>query len=189
MKKIMIALAALLPVFVGCKQNTAATQERDFHFSGDEVNVAASSPIARELVVEPVSAGVYDASFRTVGTVRPMAGRMAEVAVPFAGRITRSFVRLGDRVRAGQPVFEMSSPDFKKAHKGDKRFSSMRGNPNKSAVNWATENGMRWIRIEEKKTAQAARQQVRSEVLQAYNAYEAARLAAAAHLRAALGIE
>ena len=115
MKKIMIALAALLPVFVGCKQNTAATQEKDFHFSGDEVNVAASSPIARELVVEPVSAGAYDASFRTVGTVRPMAGRMAEVAVPFAGRITRSFVRLGDRVRAGQPVFEMSSPDFYEA--------------------------------------------------------------------------
>ena len=115
MKKILLTLAALLPVFAGCRQNTAATAEKEFTFSGDEVRVLASSPIARELVVEPVGASSYDASFRTVGSVRPMAGRMAEVAVPFAGRITRALVRLGDQVRAGQPLFEMSSPDFYEA--------------------------------------------------------------------------
>ena len=45
----------------------------------------------------------------------------------------------------------MSIADFKASHKG---FGNMQGNPNKKAINWATENGMRWIRIEEKKTAQ-----------------------------------
>lgn len=115
MKKIIFTLAALLPVFAGCRQNTAATTEKEFTFTGDEVRVRASSPIAGRLVVEPVSAGSYDASFHTVGSVRPMAGRMAEVAVPFAGRITRALVRLGDQVRAGQPIFEMSSPDFYEA--------------------------------------------------------------------------
>jgi len=51
----------------------------------------------------------------------------------------------------------MSIADFKAAHKGDKAFSKMmkmQGTPNKDAINWATENGMRWIRIEEKKAAQ-----------------------------------
>ena len=48
----------------------------------------------------------------------------------------------------------MSIEDFKKAHKGEKEFSRMRGIPNEAAVNWATDNGMRWIKIEEKGTPQ-----------------------------------
>ena len=61
MKKLLFTLAALLPVFAGCRQNTAATTEKEFTFTGDEVRVLASSPIAGKLVVEPVSAGAYDA--------------------------------------------------------------------------------------------------------------------------------
>ena len=49
----------------------------------------------------------------------------------------------------------MSLKDFKKAHKGDKRFSRIQGNPNVEAINWATDNGYRWIKIEEKKKGQS----------------------------------
>lgn len=44
--------------------------------------------------------------------------------------------------------------DFVKDHKGDKRFSKIKGIPNPDAINWATENGMRWIQIQEKEDAQ-----------------------------------
>lgn len=48
----------------------------------------------------------------------------------------------------------MSLADFKIAHKGDSRFSRIQNNPNAAALNWATENGYRWIKIEEKKRGQ-----------------------------------
>ena len=49
----------------------------------------------------------------------------------------------------------MSLADFKKQHKGDKRFSRIKNNPNAAALNWATDNGYRWIKIEEKKRGQS----------------------------------
>ena len=49
----------------------------------------------------------------------------------------------------------MSLADFKKQHKGDKRFSRIKNNPNVAALNWATDNGCRWIKIEEKKRGQS----------------------------------
>ena len=103
---------ALLPVLAGCRGQESSVPARDFDFDGDDVVVRADSPVARELKVEAVSAVPFDASFRTVGSVEPMAGHLAEVAVPFAGRITSALVKLGDYVRAGQPLFEMSSPEF-----------------------------------------------------------------------------
>ena len=111
MRKILYALA-LLPVLAGCRGQETAAPARDFDFNGDDVTVRADSPVARELAVEAVTAAPFEASFRTVGSVEPMAGRVAEVAVPFAGRISRALVKLGDPVRAGQPLFEMSSPEF-----------------------------------------------------------------------------
>lgn len=47
----------------------------------------------------------------------------------------------------------MSLADFKVKY--SKEFAKMGKNPNKKAVNWATDNGYRWIKIEEKKQGQS----------------------------------
>ena len=47
----------------------------------------------------------------------------------------------------------MSLADFKAKY--NKEFAKMGKNPNKKAVNWATDNGYRWIKIEEKKQGQS----------------------------------
>ena len=47
----------------------------------------------------------------------------------------------------------MSLADFKAKH--GKQFARMGKNPNKDAVNWATDNGYRWIKIEEKNQGQS----------------------------------
>lgn len=47
----------------------------------------------------------------------------------------------------------MSLADFKAKY--SKEFAKMGNNPNKKAVNWATDNGYRWIKIEEKKQGQS----------------------------------
>lgn len=47
----------------------------------------------------------------------------------------------------------ISLADFKAKY--SKEFAKMGKNPNKKAVNWATDNGYRWIKIEEKKQGQS----------------------------------
>lgn len=49
--------------------------------------------------------------------VRPIPTRYAYVAPPFAGRVTKSYVRIGQPVHQGTPLFEISSPDFTSAQK------------------------------------------------------------------------
>ena len=49
----------------------------------------------------------------------------------------------------------MSLADFKTKNKGNKDYSRMGNNPNVAALNWATDNGYRWIKIEEKNQGQS----------------------------------
>jgi cobalt-zinc-cadmium efflux system membrane fusion protein len=50
--------------------------------------------------------------FTTTGVVRPLAGHKADVAAPFEGRIVKSFIKLGQKVKTGTPLFEVSSSDY-----------------------------------------------------------------------------
>ncbi len=97
----------------GEKQN--ANSELIFH--GDTVTVDAGSPICSKIKMITLAEEPFSNEFRTVGTAQAETGRYAEVCTPFDGRVTRSAVRLGDKVRAGQVLFEMSSADFVEASK------------------------------------------------------------------------
>jgi cobalt-zinc-cadmium efflux system membrane fusion protein len=57
----------------------------------------------------------YRAVLKSAGVVKAIAGRIAEIAPPFDGRINKSFVALGQKVQPGAPVFELQSPDFVEA--------------------------------------------------------------------------
>lgn len=86
-------------------------------YKGDTIIVKEDSPILGEIVIERVQPKDFSAGFRTVGTIRPVSGKYAEIAPPFSGRITKSFVELGRKVNAGAPVFELSSSEFLEAAK------------------------------------------------------------------------
>ena len=86
-------------------------------FNGDTVFVAETSPILKRIELQKTQFETYSGEFKTVGTVRPVSGKYAEIASPFAGRVTQSFVHLGQRVQAGAPIFELGSADFYEAAK------------------------------------------------------------------------
>ncbi len=54
----------------------------------------------------------YHNELTTFGVVKPVPGNYAEVSVPFDGRIIRSNVKLGQKIAAGTPLFEIFSPDY-----------------------------------------------------------------------------
>jgi len=104
----MLSAAAVL----SCGNNGEFTEQQQLFFSGDTVRVDSSSPILKYLKTSEVTPVPFSSEFRTVGTARAENGAYAEVVIPFDGRITRSFVRIGQKVRAGQALFELYSPEF-----------------------------------------------------------------------------
>ncbi|MCS6905115.1 MAG: efflux RND transporter periplasmic adaptor subunit [Bacteroidia bacterium] len=68
----------------------------------------------KEIKIQEIS---YSPTFRVTGIVRVIPNQYAEIAAPFAGRITKSYVQLGQFVQVGAPIFEIQSPDFFEAQK------------------------------------------------------------------------
>lgn len=96
----------------------------DISYQADTVTVRDGSPVLSKLKLETVGTEPFCNEFRTVGTVQAESGRYAEVGVPFDGRILNTKVRIGSSVRAGQTLFEMSSPEFMET--GKEYFQSLR---------------------------------------------------------------
>lgn len=113
----IIIFAGLCMLLASCKQNNTAQESAEVQYKGDTIVVKEDSPILGQIVIEKVQLRDFSAGFRTVGTIRPVSGKYAEIVPPFAGRITKSFVELGRKVSAGSPVFELSSSEFFEAVK------------------------------------------------------------------------
>lgn len=105
----LIAIATLIS---SCAKKVESQEAGDYKTNGDTVMVPATSPILPKLKTETVSKGSYNFELTTSGAVEAIPNNYAQIAPPFAGRITKCCVRLGQKVKAGTPVFEISSPDF-----------------------------------------------------------------------------
>lgn len=116
MKKTYIA-GMLAIVFLSACSEAGEKNNSELTYQENSVTVAESSPILSKIRIETVGTEPFSNEFRTVGTVQAQNGHYAEVGVPFDGRIIGSKVRLGSRVAAGQPLFEMSSSEFLEAGK------------------------------------------------------------------------
>ncbi|MDR2042521.1 MAG: efflux RND transporter periplasmic adaptor subunit [Tannerella sp.] len=113
----LFILAWVCVALASCKQNIPANENADIRYRGDTLVVPENSPALKEIVIGSARLQDFSAEFRTVGTVRPVSGKLAGIAPPFAGRILKSCVRLGQRVSAGSPVFELGSSEFYEATK------------------------------------------------------------------------
>jgi cobalt-zinc-cadmium efflux system membrane fusion protein len=116
MYKYFLAPVCVL-IMVACSNNGATNEEVDLRFDGDTISVKENSSLLEQINVQKAQLQDFEAEFRTVGTVRPVAGRLAEIALPFAGRIGKSFTQLGQKVSAGSPIFELGSAEFYEAVK------------------------------------------------------------------------
>ncbi|MCS7005778.1 MAG: efflux RND transporter periplasmic adaptor subunit [Cytophagales bacterium] len=115
--KIVIQLLILLGVLLSCQQKRSSEQETNTLSSkGDTVTVIGESVYTR-LRFEEVKAESFRRELITSGTIRAIPNYYAEIAPPFPGRVLKSYVRLGQRVEPGSPIFEISSPDYFNAQK------------------------------------------------------------------------
>ena len=83
----------------------------------DTIQILPGSAISKKIVTCKTVPEQYQKKIVTSAIVRAIPNNYAEIASPFSGRITRSFVCLGQKIAAGDPVFEISSPTFFEAGK------------------------------------------------------------------------
>lgn len=116
MKQISIkpvaALLGVLAIISSCSTKSNENSTPEFTISGDTIVVSPTSSILSRIETAGVTASDYRARFSAPGQIKAIPAQYAEVGVPFSGRIVKSFVRPGQKVGAGQPLFQISSGDY-----------------------------------------------------------------------------
>jgi membrane fusion protein, heavy metal efflux system len=105
-------LLLIATVVSSCKQKEDSKENHDFTVQGDTISVSKESSLTGKLKTSIAVPETYYPHFSTSGVVKAIPTKYAEIASPFAGRITKSLIRLGQKVIAGSPIFEISSPEF-----------------------------------------------------------------------------
>lgn len=112
MRYFIIHLLGVL-LLCGCGDNNQKkVDNNEITLSDGVIAVSESAPILQKIKTEIVNIAPYKAQFSTSGMVKAIPTSYAEITTPFAGRIVKSFVRLGQSVSVGSPIFEISSPTF-----------------------------------------------------------------------------
>jgi len=108
----------LLPWLHGCSGSHAAsgadhTTVPPAH--SPNVSVELTPAQRRSVSVQPVSEHLFTLERETVGTIDFDEDRTVQVSPPYQGRILQLFAKAGDRVRKGQLLFTIDSPDLVQA--------------------------------------------------------------------------
>lgn len=111
-----MALAGVM-IMAGCGKNQVTKEAGETTLTGDTIIVNGNSHVLDKIIARKAVLTDYASEFRATGTVRPVSGRLAEVAPPLAGQVIKSHVRLGQKVGAGTPLFDLGSADYFEAAK------------------------------------------------------------------------
>ncbi len=107
----LLCLALLLSC-TGSHNDAADPETSDVAVQGDTLTIRAQAPMVSRIRTAPVTQEYIEPTVATTGVVTAIPTAYAEVAAPFAGRVQRSLVRIGQRVKAGTPLFELYSSDY-----------------------------------------------------------------------------
>ncbi|MDR6547552.1 cobalt-zinc-cadmium efflux system membrane fusion protein [Chryseobacterium rhizosphaerae] len=107
-------LSILLLAFItSCKDPKSETpQSQDLQIKGDHVMIPENNPVLKTIKTEVVTEEEHSDGVVSAGTIQAIPNHYAEIASPFSGRITKSFIQLGQNVSAGSPLFEILSSDY-----------------------------------------------------------------------------
>lgn len=103
--------------FTACGGKAETNEKQNYSLQNDTIVVPATSTIASKLKIGMATNEPYQSELITAGTVKAIPNFYAEIAPPFAGRVTKVYLKLGMKTQAGTPLFEMVSPDFIDAQK------------------------------------------------------------------------
>lgn len=102
-----------LTLITSCKNSKSeAPQDQDLLIKNDQVTVPENNPVFKKIKTQIVTEQEHSDGVVSAGTIQAIPNHYAEIASPFSGRITKSFIQLGQNVSAGSPLFEILSSDY-----------------------------------------------------------------------------
>ncbi len=101
----------------GDKHDTHAGEKKDEHAEGEaELTLTSEEAERAGIKVEEIKAQALGETIVVTATIHPDQDRLARVAPRIEGRIVSAPARLGDRVRAGQPLATLDSLEVGQSH-------------------------------------------------------------------------
>lgn len=88
-----------------------------YTITGDTIVLAENATIKSKLHFRTVTEQDFSMELTAAGIVSAIPTAYAEIASPFPGRILKSYIKLGQKIKSGSPVFEISSPAYFNAQK------------------------------------------------------------------------
>lgn len=111
-------LSPILIFMISCHDKKNEPQQKEtFRIEGNHVTITDHNPVLKKILTETVTEQEYSNEITSAGTIETIPNNYAEIASPFSGRVIRSFVNIGQSVRAGSPVFEILAPGYSSVQK------------------------------------------------------------------------
>lgn len=115
-----VIFVTIILVVTSCQQNSNVAQNKSYasnNDTGDVITLPDSSNIRSKIKIGSATKESYNYQFYSAAKVTAIPNKYAEIAPPFNGRIMKSFIKLGQNVAEGTPLFSISSSDFTDAQK------------------------------------------------------------------------
>lgn len=110
MKRIILNIIILFAM--SCKDNVPQDPEQEIILKNNQVTISENNPVFNKIKTEIVAEQEHSDGIVSAGTIQAIPNHYAEIASPFSGRITKSFIQLGQNVSANSPLFEILSSDY-----------------------------------------------------------------------------
>jgi len=99
-------------LLLSCTSKKTEHEKQEYCVENKTIIINDHSPILQKLEYLDVKTEEYPFELTTSGIVQVIPNNYALIAAPFAGRIIKSYIKLGQLVHIGSPIFEISSPDY-----------------------------------------------------------------------------
>ena len=109
---ILFGLVLLAACSGGKGGGEASTASEMPTVQGDTITVPVTCSIHAKLACDTVGEELHSITLATTGVVTAIPSAYAAVAAPFPGRVVKTMVHIGQNVKAGSPLFELSSSDY-----------------------------------------------------------------------------
>lgn len=105
---------AALTIMQACTQRSAVSSDESsaLHFAGDTLTINAHAPLLSKIKCTTVVQQPHQLTFSTAAMVKIIPNSYVEIPMPFAGRVARSYVSLGQKVAVNTALFSISSSDY-----------------------------------------------------------------------------
>lgn len=104
-------------LLTSCSNASSKKETIPFEIKGDTIKIIDQQFIKQSLKLGKPDIRPYSKEVISSGSVQPIPTEFAYIAPPFGGRVTKSYISLGESVQKGMPLFEIISPEFTAAQK------------------------------------------------------------------------